>query len=188
MKTKLITLFILLITIILGGSCNRKQIVEFPLGEILIYEYCTGNEFRSNETHFRVTATGQSISRETSKKIARANAEDKLARTINAVIKSVTDNYVNSTKFNNREEVSEVFNNLSRTVIDQTLTGAIVICEHITRNESGAYITYISLETAVDPIITNYDSTLSKTEVIKAQYNYERFKETFEAEMLNFTK
>lgn len=188
MKTKLITIAILLITTLLSVSCNKRQIDQFPIGEILIYEYCTGDEFRSSETHLRVTATGKSISRETSKKIARANAEDRLARTINAVVKSVTDNYVNSTKFNNREEVSEVFNNLSRIIVDQTLIGAIVICEQVTKNETGAYVTYISLETSIDPIILSYDNSLSKNELVKAQYNYERFKETFEAEMLNLMK
>lgn len=123
------------------------------------------------------------MSRETAKKIARSNAEDRLARTISATVKAVTDNYVNSTKFNNREEVTETFNNLARTIVDQELRGAKLICEKLTQKEDGNYVSYLALELSGEEIAQAYNENLSKDERIKAEYNYEKFKETFEEEM-----
>ena len=169
-----------------GTGCKKKKdVVEQPkpTGEILINEYCTGDQYNSDQTYFRSSATGESMSRETAKKIARSNAEDRLARTISATVKAVTDNYVNSTKFNNREEVTETFNNLARTIVDQELRGAKLICEKLTQKEDGNYVSYLALELSGEEIAQAYNENLSKDERIKAEYNYEKFKETFEEEM-----
>ena len=91
-------------------GCSNKNMTPKQAGEVEILEYCSGNEYKSDKNNFRASATGQSMSRETAKKMARSNAEAKLARSINATIAIVTDNYVNSSKFNNKEEVTETFN------------------------------------------------------------------------------
>lgn len=170
-----------------GTGCKKKKdTVETPTpkGEVLVAEYCTGAQYNSDETAFRSSATGESMSRETAKKIARSNAEDRLARSIEATIKAVTDNYVNSTKFNNKEEVTETFNNLARTIVDQELRGAVIICEQLTRNtESNNYISYLAVELSAEGLVKAYNERLSQDERIKAEYNYEKFKETFEEEM-----
>ncbi len=170
-----------------GTGCKKKKdTVETPTpkGEVLVAEYCTGSQYNSDETAFRSSATGESMSRETAKKIARSNAEDRLARSIEATIKAVTDNYVNSTKFNNKEEVTETFNNLARTIVDQELRGSVIICEQLTRNtENGNYISYLAVELSAEGLVKAYNERLSQDERIKAEYNYEKFKETFEEEM-----
>ena len=78
--------------------------------------------------------------------MARSNAEAKLARTINSTIEIVTDNYVNSTKFNNVEEVTETFNDLARTLVNQQLSGAITACERLTQKTDGSYVSYMAVE------------------------------------------
>lgn len=169
-----------------GTGCKKKKnTVEQPKpkGEILINEYCTGPQYNSDQSTFRVSATGESMSRETAKKIARSNAEDRLARTVNATVKAVTDNHVNSTKYNNREEVTEVFNNLARTIVDQELRGAIIICEQLTQKENGNYVSYMAIELSAEEMVNAYNERLSKDERIMAEYNYEQFKQTFEEEM-----
>jgi hypothetical protein len=170
-----------------GTGCKKKKAtVEAPTpsGEVLIVEYCTGPQYFSDQTTFRVSATGESMSRETAKKIARSNAEDRLARTVSATVKAVTDNYVNSTKFNNKEEVTETFNNLARTIVDQELRGAVVICDKLTRStENNNFINYIALELSAERLAQAYNEQLSRDERIRAEYNYEKFKETFEEEM-----
>lgn len=167
-------------------SCKRNKGTEEPkkpAGEVLINEYCSGDKYYSDNKTFRASATGESMSRETAKKKARSNAEDELARTISSTLQIVTDNYVNSSTFNNKEEVTETFNNLARTVVDQKLRGAITICEQTTQKANGNYVNYIALELSGDDIAQAYNESLSKDERIKAEYNYEKFKETFEAEM-----
>lgn len=171
--------------ITVGTGCKKKkEIVEpKPSGEVLINEYCTGDNYMSDNETFRASATGESMSRETAKKISRSNAEDEIARTISSTLKAVTDNYVNSSKYNNKEEVTETFNNLARTVVDQQLRGAITICDKLTQKENGNYVSYIAVELSGADIAAAYGDQLSQDEKIKADYNYEKFKETFEEEM-----
>ena len=180
-------LFMLLAATVLIGAqgCKKnKEVVEAkPAGEVIINEYCTGDNYMSSKETFRSAATGESMSRETAKKISRSNAEDELARTISSTLKAVTDNYVNSTKFNNKEEVTETFNNLARTVVDQQLRGAITICDKLTQKPDGNYVSYIAIELSGEDVAAAYNERLSKDEKIMAEYNYEKFKETFEAEM-----
>jgi hypothetical protein len=190
MKTRHFTLVLLVAAISLfGTACKKKKKVEEtpkPKGEVLINEYCTGSEFMSNKDAFRATATGESMDRETAKKKARSNAQSEMAKTINSTMKIVGDNYVNSTEFNNKEEVTETFQEMARTVVDQELRGAIEICEKLTQREDGTFVSYVALELSGSKIADAYNQGLSQNEKIKADYNYEKFKETFEKEMQKF--
>lgn len=187
MKTRHLTLLILVAVLtIFGTSCKKKKkVVETPkpIGEVLINEYCTGEQYQSTKDAFRSTATGESKDRETAKKKARSNAQSELAKTISSTMKIVGDNYVNSTEFNNKEEVTETFQEMARTVVDQELRGAIEICEKLTQREDGTFVSYVALELSGSKIADAYNSGLSQNEKLKADYNYEKFKDTFEKEM-----
>ena len=173
-----------LIISLVGCKANQANtITPSQNGEVEIIEYCTGADYNSDSKHFRATATGESLSRETSKKMSRSNAESRLARSISAKLSIVTDNYVNSTNFNNKEEVTETFNDMARTVVEQELRGAIIICEKLTQKSDGNFVSYIAIELSGEGIAQAYNERLSKDERIMAEYNYENFKETFEAEM-----
>jgi hypothetical protein len=180
---------ILAATLILGigvtfTSCKKKPIEKTPAGEVTILEKCTGQQYFSDKNTFRATATGESMDRETAKKKARSNANAELAKTIKVTMKIVGDNYVNSSEFNNKEEVTETFNEMSRTVVDQELQGAMKICDELTQNTTtGNYVAYIAIELSGTKLADSYNDKLSKDERIKAEYNYEKFKETFEEEM-----
>lgn len=166
------------------SSCKKnKDVVKQPEGEKLINEYCSAESYMSDSKTFRATATGESMDRETAKKKARSNANVELAKTIKTVMQVVGDNYVNSTEFNNKEEVTETFNEMARTIIDQELVGAIKICDKLTQKLDGNYVSYVAIELSGNDLVSQYNEALSKDEKIKAQYNYEKFKETFEAEM-----
>lgn len=187
MKTRHFTLMILVVMLtIVGTACKKKKkTVETPKpkGEVLITEYCSGDQYMSTKEAFRSTATGESMDRETAKKKARSNAQSELAKTINSTMKIVGDNYVNSTEFNNKEEVTETFQEMARTVVDQEIRGAVEICEKLTQREDGTYVSYVALELSGQKIADSYNQGLSQNEKLKADYNYEKFKETFEKEM-----
>lgn len=170
-------------------GCKKKKVQETPkpAGEVEIIEYCSGSQYFSDNKTFRSSATGESMDREGAKKKARANAEAELARSINATIKVVADNYINSTEFNNKEEATETFQQLGRTLVDQELTGAIKICDKLTqKSDDGRYIAYLAIELSGGELLNKYNETLSKDERIKADYNYEKFKDVFEEEMRKF--
>jgi hypothetical protein len=186
MKTRITLLAIAAMTMVAIPSCKRnKDEVKTPdpKGEVVINEYCSGEQFKSTKEAFRATATGESMDRETAKKKARSNAMSEMGKTISATMKIVGDNYVNSTEVNNKEEVTESFNEMARTVVDQELRGCIEICEKLTQRPDGTYVSYVALELSGNTIADAYQSGLSKNDKLKADYNYEKFKETFDKEM-----
>jgi hypothetical protein len=186
MKTRITLLAIAAMTMVAIPSCkkNKDEVkTPDPKGEVVINEYCAGDQFKSTKEAFRSTATGESMDRETAKKKGRSNAMSEMGKTISATMKIVGDNYVNSTEVNNKEEVTESFNEMARTVVDQELRGCIEICEKLTQRPDGIYVSYVALELSGNSIADAYQSGLSKNEKLKADYNYEKFKETFDKEM-----
>jgi hypothetical protein len=186
MKTRITLLAIAAVTMIAIPSCkkNKDEVkTPDPKGEVIINEYCSGSEYKSTKESFRATATGESMDRETAKKKARSNAMSEMGKTISSTMKIVGDNYVSSTEVNNKEEVTESFNEMARTVVDQELRGCIEICEKLTQRPDGIYVSYVALELSGNTIADAYQSGLSKNDKLKADYNYEKFKETFDKEM-----
>lgn len=194
MKTMKLTFLLAIVAMSFGmvackkkkGVVQEKTITPAQQGEVLINEYCSGDQYMSTKDAFRATATGESLDRETAKKKAKSNAMSELAKTISATMKVVGDNYVSSTEVNNKEEVTETFNEMARTVVDQQLKGAVEICEKLTQKTVGSnltYVAYVAIELSGAKIADAYVEQLSKNEKIKADYNYEKFKETFEKEM-----
>tara|TARA_B110000977_G_scaffold68354_1_gene92741 strand:- start:224 stop:814 length:591 start_codon:yes stop_codon:yes gene_type:complete len=170
---------------IVGCKSKEKTVTKQQENnsEVEIVEYCSGESYFSNNKYFRANATGESLDRETAKKKARSNAMAELVKSIKATMKIVGDNYVNSTEFNNKEEITESFNELARTVVDEEISGAVKICDKLTQSGNKRYVSYIAIELSGQKIASKYHETLSKDDKIKADYNYEKFKETFEKEM-----
>ena len=112
-----------------------------------------------------------------------ANARAELAASIQTTVKAVTDNYTNSREMNNKEQVEERFEQLNREIVDQKLTGIKTICEKLMKTDQTTYKTYIAIELSADDLVATYNERLSKDDRLKIDYDYEKFKETFEKEM-----
>lgn len=175
-------------TLILGTACGKKKKLAEkaapPVGETAIKEYCSGDEFFSDKKFFRANALGESSDQATAKKKAMANARADLASSLQTTIQGVIDNYVNSREYNNREEIEERFEGLTREVIDQNLRGVKTICSQpVMVNGTGAYKYYIALELSGDDIVADYNARITKDEQLKIDYDYEKFREIFDKEM-----
>lgn len=179
--TYLLPLFALIIF-----GCQSVENFESLEGEVLILEYCSGDEYLSDSKHFRSSATGESPNRETAKKIAYQNAESQIARSISAVVEMVAENQATQIGFNSTEEATSKFNEFSRTIVNQQLVGAVAICNQLTQKSSGEYVYYLSLELSGDKLASKYFERLSQEEIIRAEYNYDQFKETFEEVMSSY--
>ena len=165
-------------------SCGSNK-VNVPVDEVIQATPCFGAGYFSTKDAFRASAIGESMDQMTARKKAMANARQELATSISATINIVGDNYVKSTEVNNVEEVLELFEENARTVINQQLSGAKSICDRMMVTQSGKYKYYIALELSGDNIVKDYYKSLSKNDKIMVDYNYEKFKETFEKEMEN---
>jgi hypothetical protein len=188
MKTKFykpIGLLLMGAVVISGAftSCKSKKGVGDMPGEKVIELHCSGPEFRSDKNNFRANATGESSDMEIARKKATSNCKAALAGQIQTVIKGTTDNYVNSREFNNVEEVEERFESLNREVINQQLNNVRTICEKITQTKAGTYKCYMAIEMNVDALEEAMNNRLSRDQRLKVDYDYEKYKETFDKEM-----
>jgi hypothetical protein len=188
LNIRIVTLGILALGMAIGStSCGKKKKVAAatpPAGETLIKQYCAGDAYFSDKKFFRANALGESMDQATAKKKAFSNARADMASSIQTTIKGVIDNYVNSREFNNREEVEERFEGLTREVIDQTLSGTKTICEEVVMvNTTGNYKYYIAIELSGQDLVAAINSRITQDERLKIDYDYEKFKETFDKEM-----
>ena len=168
-------------------SCKKKQPeAKKPAGEVEIVVLCSGPDYESSDTEFRSNAIGESIDQSAARKKALENARGQLASLINSTVKSVTDNYLNSREFNNKEEIEERFEQLSRTVVNQEITGMKIICERTMKTAEGKYKTYMAVELGSNEMLQSLNDRLSADEKLKIDYDYEKFKGTFNEEMSNF--
>lgn len=182
------SLFITLgLAIMLGlGSCGSKKKASKSVkdqGETLIEVHCSGSEFQSDKKYFRASAIGESLDQMTAKKKAGANARAELASLIQTTVKGTIDNYVNSTEMNNVEQVEERFEGLTREVINQQLNNIKIICEKQTLTSQRKYKTYLALEMSAGDLEKAINDRLSKDAKLQVDYDYTKFKETFEKEM-----
>jgi len=172
-----------------AGCKKKEQAQAAPDGEVLINEYCAGPEYFSNDEFFRSNGLGESMDQATAKKKALSNARADLASAINTTIKGTIDNYVNSREFNNKEEVEERFEGLTREVINQELDGTKTICQKAVRvTSNNGYKYYVALELSGQELLSAMNSRLGSDERLKIDYDYEKFKETFNQEMENLKK
>ncbi len=164
------------------NSCKGKQAKELK-GEVEIVVHCSGKDYFSSKKHFRASAVGESLDQATAKKKAMSNAKADLAGTIQTTIKATIDNYVNSREMNNKEQVEEKFEGLTREVINQKLSGVITICEKTFKTTENKYKTYVCLELGADDLVDAINERLTKDESLRIDYDYEKFKDTFNKEM-----
>ncbi len=185
------TVSVLMTALMLSGAmtaCKSKkkqaEATPPPTGETEVQVLCSGPEFFTDNKAFRANNLGESMDQATAKKKAMANARADLASAINTQIKGVIDNYVNSREMNNKEEVAERFEGLTREVLDQKLSGTKTICEKMMKvNATGNYKCYVAIELSAQDLLAAYNDRLSKDERLRIDYDYEKFKETFDKEM-----
>ena len=162
-------------------GCKGKE--KLPKGETEVNIPCSGPDYFTNNKFFRANSLGESMDLVASKKKAMDNARAELAASIQSTVKTVTDNYLISRELNNKEELEERFEQLNRTIVNQTLEGIKTICEKQVKTDKGNYKTYVAIELSASDIVSKYNESLSKDERLKIDYDYEKFKETFEQEM-----
>jgi hypothetical protein len=167
-----------------GCKSSKSTTAVTPTsGEEEVVRYCYGTQYNSDKEHFRASAMGESMDQMMSEKKAVTEARAKLAAQIETLVKTVTDNYGKSTEVNKKEEMLGRYETLTREVVKQKLTGTIEICNKQTKTKEGNYKTYVTIELASNDVLNGLNSRLSSDQVLKVDYNYEKFKETFEDEM-----
>ncbi len=167
-------------TVIIGG-CKSKE--KTPTGEKEVIVPCSGPDYFTTNKVFRSNSIGESMDQVTSKSKALTNARNELAAAIQTTVKTVTDNYTNSNSLNKKEELEQKFESLNREIVNQTLSGIRTICEKLVQTKDGTYKTYVAIELSADDLVKKYNERLSTDDKLKIDYDYQKFKETFDKEM-----
>ena len=55
--------------------------------------------------------------------------------------------------------------------------------QKLMKTSQGTYKTYVAIELSADELVARYNERISQDERLKIDYDYEKFKETFEKEM-----
>ncbi len=186
MKKQRLTLVLTLMVVsaaLLLTQCRSKEEATMPEGETRVEVLCSGPEYWSTDEYFRANSVAESPNQANSKRMALSNARAELAGQIEVTVKAVIDNYVQDIAVGDRQEYSQRYEGLSREVINQKLTGTRVICEELTRTPQGRYKTYIAIELAGNEILNAMNERISRDERLRLDYDYEKFKNTFNDEM-----
>lgn len=164
-------------TVVKEVKTNQENVVE-------VITPCVGDKFQSNDKFFRGTANGTSVNMNMAKKIALRSANTFLATDIKVQITQVADDYSGQTTSGTTSTFREKVQDATESVVDEVVNSSRTICERMTMNkESGEYTVYISRESSVENIFSKVAQTLSKEEELRVDYDYEKFKETFDKVM-----
>ena len=176
-------LFSVIVLTFMFTACKTKQKVVPAAGEVEVLTPCSGPDFQSTSKVLRFSAIGESMDQMTAKKKAMSEARAGLAASVNTLVKSVTDNYVKSGNYSNKEELMKNYEGISREVVNQSLNGITVICEKTMLKKDNTYKYYVCAELGGSEVLQSMSKKMTSNEMLKVDYNYEKFKKTFEEEM-----
>lgn len=174
-----------LTTCLMAGCGSSKNVVQQPqlMEEVEINIPCSGPEFVTSTDYFRANANGLSTDMSTAKKKAMSNARSELATAINGKVERVLDDYTSSYQSGENDDTKKRFQDLSRTVVNQQLSGIRVICEKTMRTSDGKYRVYVALELAGDEIAKAMGDRIKNDDRLRIDFEYEKFKKVFDEEM-----
>jgi len=182
MKKYILALGVLPLLFACNGS-KKASNQPIPETEVEVVIPCSGSDFFTNKKYFRANSIGESLDQVVSKKKALSNARADLAASVKILVESVVDNYVKSSELNNLEQVEERFEGLNREVIKEELVGIKIICEKLTKTTEGKFKTYIAIELSAQKLVDKFHERMMKDDLLMIDYDYEKFKDTFEKEM-----
>lgn len=173
--------------VFLTTNCKSSKKASKPKyeDETEIVVRCSGPEYQSTEGFIRANSLGESNDMVMSKKIGKSNTLEELASKIEVSVKAVIDNYNNRRQKNLDESVEKRYEELIRTVVNQKINGYKSICEKVTKTSDNKYRTYLAFELPVDNVLNPIYNKISKDDELKIDYDYQKFKNTFEEEMKN---
>jgi len=169
-------------------GCGSKKVAPTQ-GEVEVNVPC--KEFKTDKTTLRAcgNAISPNMQNATDKAVAAARRE--LATSMDATLKRVMDQYQSSYDVDNQADFRSKMQDITRTVVDQQLRGSVIVCDKVTRTTekdgSVVYHAYVAVELAASEVLESIkqetDKRISDDEKLRTDFEYEKFRQTFESEM-----
>ncbi len=129
------------------------------------------------------TATGDRQIQQARKMAANA-ARTELATMVNATVKRVIDDYSSEYISGENNDFNQRLQDISRTVVNQLLTGTPITCEvQVPGSQPGNIICYACVELTGKSVLDAIASQISNDEKLRTDFEYEKFKKVLEEEM-----
>ena len=185
LKFKLLTLFMVAITYSCGGGkVVVKEVKTTQKDVVLLIGPCEGKKFQSDDKFYRANTTYDHINRATGKALANEFAQTQISADILTVVNSVSDNYRKTVELGANQTYQARYENMARLVVEDVASSARTVCEKTTQNTvTKKYTFHVAREVSREDILKKLNNKISEDEVLKIDYDYEKFKETFEKEM-----
>jgi hypothetical protein len=185
-----LTLLMLILVAFFTTNCkSTKKVSEAQTpkavfeDEVEIKQFCSSMDYPSTAEIIRAGSLGESTDMVMSKKVAKSNTLEELGSKIEVTVKAVIDNYNNRRQKDITESVEKRYEELIRTIVNQKITGYKTACDKTTKTKEGKYRTYLVYELPVDNVLNPVYTSISKDDELKVDYDYQKFKNTFEEEM-----
>lgn len=170
-------------------SCGSSKKATAEKGYEEVKTYCSGTEYRTSDGVMRANASGSSNDMEISRDKAMTNARNRLSQQMEVFVSNLTDYYKKETDFMENSSMEKRFEELIREVSNNKLQGTYPVCEKTTRNpKTGHYISYVAVELGGEEFMEQSANRLSADEELKVDYDYEKFKSSYEKAMEQLEK
>lgn len=175
---------VMVVASVMVMACGGPKSVTKVTGEEEVDVPCSDQY--SDKNFFRGQGIGQSKDLNTAREKARMAANVELAGNISALIKQVSENYVNDAG-QSPDDYSGTFESLARQVIRQQISNVAVSCNK-TFTKGGMYKVYMAVEAGKKEVFDALDKQAALSEEIKTLYDREKFREQFDREMEAYSK
>ena len=168
-------------------NCSSTKTTDtIAKGDVEVNIPLSSPEHRSDKKFWRAVQMGTSTDVSMAKKVALQNARQDLAATVQSQIKAVIENYGQNASMGAKTQNETLYQELTTTVINQTLIGAELKDEKLIKTAEGSNRYHVCLQISKEEVGEQIIEKLSEDEKLKLEFDRERFKKIYDEEMAKF--
>ena len=178
-------LYTLLIASFLLPACNSKlKRSDAKLKEI--EQPFDGKKYFSDKKSYRSIGEGKALDLTVAKRIAETNARQAIASQIEVKVRSVGEQFLQNRNISNKLETTSKYEDITRTVIDQTLKQVKIKDQKSFQNKKGEFVHYVALEMSTEAVENDVVKGISDDEQLKQDFDLQKFREIYKQELEEF--
>lgn len=142
-----------------------------------------GKKYFSDKKYFRAIGEGKANDLTVAKRIAETNARQGLASQIEVKVRSVGEQFLQNRSIDQKLETTSKYEDITRTVIDETLRNVEVFDQRSYQNKKGNYVHYVAMQMSTKSISDKMSEKISTDEQLKQDFELEKFRKIYEEEL-----
>jgi hypothetical protein len=178
MRTSVYFIAILLAALPILNGCKSSRSLGKELDEPF-----TEKKYHSDKKYLRASSDAISENSEFSEEKALLLAKEKLASSIQSVLKSVTSRYANDREIGNKSDFEQKVENETRDVVKLKMNNVVEMDKKKFQQKDKQFHCYVVIEILRDDVLKSVDDRLSKSSELKLDYDKQKFERIFNEEM-----